>query len=113
MNVIMVEVYGGEVARVASDATAFGHRDALFNVSFLAISNDPATDSEQKTWARENWQKTLPYSTGGAYVNYMSEGDDVHAAYSDARFQRLAAIKAQYDPANLFRFNQNIPPAKG
>lgn len=112
MNVIMVEVYGGEVARIASDATAFGHRDALFNVSFLAISNDPATDSEQKTWARENWQKTLPYSTGGAYVNYMSEGDDVHAAYSDARFQRLAAIKAQYDPTNLFRFNQNIPPAK-
>ena len=69
-------------------------------------------DGEQKAWARENWQRALPYSTGGAYVNYMSEGEDVHSAYGDARFQRLGAIKAQYDPANLFRFNQNIPPAK-
>ena len=113
MNVIMIEVYGGAVARVASDNTAFGHRDALFNLSMLAISNDAAMDAEQRAWARENWQKALPHSTGGAYVNYMSEGEDVHSAYSDARFQRLAAIKAQYDPANLFRFNQNIPPAKG
>jgi FAD/FMN-containing dehydrogenase len=113
LNVIMVEVYGGAVARVASDATAFGHRDALFNLSHLAISNDAAMDGQQRVWARENWQKALPYSTGGAYVNYMSEGEDVHSAYSDARFQRLAAIKAQYDPANLFRFNQNIPPVKG
>jgi FAD/FMN-containing dehydrogenase len=112
MNVVMVEVYGGAVARVASDATAFGHRDALFNLSMLAISNDASIDDEQRAWARENWQKALPYSTGGAYVNYMSEGEDVHSAYSDARFQRLAAIKAQYDPENLFRFNQNIPPAR-
>jgi hypothetical protein len=43
----------------------------------------------------------------------MSEGEDVHSAYSDARFQRLAAIEAQYHPANLFSFNENIPPAKG
>ena len=113
MNVVMVEVYGGAVARVANDATAFGHRDALFNLSHLAISNDPTMDGQQRAWAREHWQKALPYSTGGAYVNYMSEGEDVHSAYSDARLQRLAAIKAQYDPANLFRFNQNIPPAKG
>ena len=109
----MIEVYGGAVARVPNDATAFGHRDALFNLGILAISDDPAIDAEQRAWAREGWQKSLPYSTGGAYVNYMSEGEDVHSAYGDARFQRLAAIKAQYDPANLFRFNQNIPPAKG
>jgi FAD/FMN-containing dehydrogenase len=109
---MMIETYGGAVARVANDATAFGHRDAMFNLGILAISNDPAIDAEQTAWARDAWQKILPYSTGGAYVNYLSEGEDVHAAYSDARFQRLAAIKAQYDPANLFRFNQNIPPAK-
>lgn len=112
MNVVMIELYGGEVARIPADATAFGHRDALFNFSVLAISNDPAADAEQKSWARAAWQKALPYSTGGSYVNYMSEGDDVHSAYSDAaRFQRLAKIKAQYDPNNLFRFNHNIPPA--
>jgi FAD/FMN-containing dehydrogenase len=113
MNVILIETYGGAVARVANDATAFGHRDALFNLSFMAISNDPAIDAEQMAWAREAWQKILPHSTGGAYVNYMSAGEDVHAAYSDARFQRLGTVKAKYDPANLFRFNQNIPPAKG
>lgn len=113
MNVILIETYGGAVARVAIDATAFGHRDALFNLSFMAISNDPAIDAEQMAWARAAWQKILPHSTGGAYVNYMSAGEDVHAAYSDARFQRLGAIKAKYDRANLFRFNQNIPPAKG
>ena len=113
LNTVMLETYGGAVARVANDATAFGNRDAMFNLSILAISNDPATDAEQTTWARDVWQKILPYSTGGAYVNYLSEGENVHSAYSDARFQRLAAIKAQYDPANLFRFNQNIPPSKG
>jgi FAD/FMN-containing dehydrogenase len=111
LNVMMIEVYGGAVARVANDATAFGHREAMYNLGILAIANDPAVDAEQKAWAREAWQKCLPYSTGGAYVNYLSEGEDVHSAYGDARFQRLAAIKAQYDPANLFRFNQNIPPA--
>jgi FAD/FMN-containing dehydrogenase len=112
-NSIMLEVFGGAVARVAKDATAFGHRDAMFNLSFLAISDDPTRDSEQKAWARDSWQKLLPHSTGGTYVNYLSADENVHSAYSDARFQRLAAIKAEYDPSNLFRFNQNIPPAKG
>ena len=113
LNVIMIEVYGGAAARVPNDGTAFGHRHAMFNLGVLAISDDPAIDTEQRAWAREGWQKILPYSTGGAYVNYISEGEDVHSAYSDARFQRLTAIKTQHDPANLFRFNQNIPPAKG
>jgi len=111
MNVVMIEAYGGAVARVPADSTAFGHRDALFNFSALAISEDSTIDAEQKAWARDAWQKALPYSTGGTYVNYLSEGDDVHAAYSDARFERLQTIKAQYDPGNLFRFNHNIPPA--
>ena len=113
MNTVLVESYGGAVARVANDATAFGNRDAKFNLSFLGISENPATDAEQMAWARVGWQKIRPYSTGGAYVNYLSEGEDVHLAYGDARFERLTAIKAQYDPANLFRFNQNIPPVKG
>ena len=112
-NTIFIELYGGAVARVANDATAFGHRDAMFNLTVLGISDNPAMDTEQKAWAREAWQKMLPHSTGGAYVNYMSEGEDVHSAYRDERFERLARVKAQYDPANLFRFNQNIPPAKG
>jgi len=112
LSAIMFEGYGGAVARVPSDATAFGHRDSMFNLGILAISDDPAIDAEQKAWARHHLQKISPYTTGRAYVNYMSEGEDVHTAYQDVRFQRLAAIKAQYDPANLFRFNHNIPPSK-
>jgi FAD/FMN-containing dehydrogenase len=57
------------------------------------------------------YQRILPHSTGGTYVNYLSAGDDVHTAYADARFRRLVGIKARYDPGNLFRFNQNIAPA--
>jgi FAD/FMN-containing dehydrogenase len=110
-NSILLEAYGGAVARVANDATAFGHRDAMFNMLILAISDNHRIDAEQTAWGRSVWQKILPHSTGGAYVNYLSAGEDVHSAYQDARFQRLAAIKAKYDPANLFRFNQNIPPA--
>lgn len=111
-NSMVLEAYGGAVARIASDATAFGHRDAMFNLLILAISDNHKIDAEQTAWGRDVWQKILPHSTGGAYVNYMSAGENVHSAYQDARFQRLAAIKAQYDPENLFRFNQNIPPAK-
>jgi FAD/FMN-containing dehydrogenase len=112
LNAILLETYGGAIALVANDATAFGHRDAMFNMLILAMSDNRAMDAEQTAWARDVWQKILPHSTGGAYVNYLSEGEDVHSAYQDARFRRLEAIKAQYDPGNLFRFNQNIPPAK-
>jgi hypothetical protein len=108
-----VEAYGGAAGRVAEDATAFGHRDAMFNLLILAMSDDRSIDAEQLGWARDIWTKILPHSTGGAYVNYLSAGEDVHMAYRDARFDRLAAIKAKYDPSNLFQFNQNIPPAKG
>jgi FAD/FMN-containing dehydrogenase len=112
LNSIVLEAYGGEISRVPKDATAFGHRDAQFNMLILAISDHSGTDAEQIAWGRDVWQKILPHSTGGAYVNYLSAGEDVHVAYQDARFDRLTAIKAQYDPSNLFRFNQNIPPAK-
>ena len=83
------------------------------NLGILTISDDPAIDGEQKVWARRVGRRLFRTQPGGAYVNYMSEEEDVHSAYSDARLQRLGVIKAQYDPANLFRFNQNIPPAKG
>lgn len=108
---IFIESYGGAVSRVAKDATAFEHRYSPFNIGILAISTDPALDDAEKAWARNLYQRMLPYSTGGSYVNYLSEGDDVHTAYTGARFRRLAEIKRRYDPGNLFRFNQNIAPA--
>jgi hypothetical protein len=107
---ILIESYGGAISRVPPDATAFGHRQSPFNVGILAISTDPALDQAEVAWARNLYQRIAPHSTG-SYVNYLSEGDDVHTAYSDARFRRLAGIKARYDPGNRFRFNQNIAPA--
>jgi hypothetical protein len=66
MSTVLVESYGGAVARVANDATAFGNRDAKFNLSFLRISQGPASDAEQMAWARVGWQRIRPFSTGGA-----------------------------------------------
>ena len=111
-NTVALESYGGAVARVPKGATAFDLRDAPFNMLILALSLDAAQDGTQVAWARDLWQRILPHSTGQAYVNYLSAGEDVHTAYEDARYQRLAAVKAVYDPGNLFRFNQNISPAR-
>ena len=111
MNQVALESYGGAVSRIPKGATAFDLRDAPFNMMILALSREAAQDGAQIAWARALWQKILPHSTGQAYVNYLSAGDDVHTAYEDARYQRLAAVKAVYDPGNLFRFNQNIVPA--
>ncbi|MCW5977527.1 MAG: FAD-binding oxidoreductase [Bryobacteraceae bacterium] len=108
---IMIESHGGAISRVAKDATAFEHRYAPFNLGIFAVSTDPMLDQADAAWARKLYQQILPNSTGGSYVNYLSEGDDVHTAYSDARFGRLAGIKARHDPGNLFRFNHNIAPA--
>lgn len=110
-DTVAIEGYGGAVSRVSKDATAFEHRTSPFNLLILAISTDPALDQADMAWARGLYQRVLPHSTGGTYVNYLSAGDDVHTAYDDARFRRLAGIKARYDPGNLFRFNHNIAPA--
>src|SRR5260370_42082769 len=74
----------------------------MFNLGILAISDDPAVDTEQMAWARDGWQKILPYSTGGAYVNYLSEGEDVRSAYSDA----LPAPSGDQSPV---RSRESIP----
>ncbi len=107
---IAIECYGGAVSRVSQDATAFEHRHSPFNLLILAISANPALDHADMAWARDLYKRVLPHSTG-TYVNYLSAGDDVHTAYADARFRRLAGIKARYDPGNLFCFNHNIAPA--
>jgi FAD/FMN-containing dehydrogenase len=72
---------------------------------------DPAQDSEGIGWARELFKATAPYSTGGVYVNFLTqdEQDRVRAAYG-SNYDRLVALKNKYDPGNLFRLNQNIKP---
>ena len=102
----------GAAARVPPDAMAFSRRDAEFVLNVHTRWNEPADDGRCVSWAREFFAAMAPYAMGSVYVNFMpdDEGDRVQAAYG-ANFARLAAIKARWDPSNLFRMNQNIEPA--
>jgi FAD/FMN-containing dehydrogenase len=101
---------GGAVARVDDTATAFGDRRSAFCFNVVGLWNDPDQDDTHIAWAREFASALEPFGTGGVYVNFTSEVDRAHAAYSDAKFERLRALKRTYDPTNLFRLNQNIQP---
>ena len=74
--------------------------------------DDPADDQRGIAWARDFFQTAAPFASGSAYVNFMTadEGERVRAAYGP-NYDRLAQVKRQYDPDNLFRMNQNIKPA--
>jgi FAD/FMN-containing dehydrogenase len=102
----------GAAGRVERSATAFSYRDAKFAEVIVGVDPDPANNERMIAWARDYWNALHPHSAGGAYVNMiMDEGaGQVAAAYRD-NYQQLARIKAIYDPANLFRVNQNIKPA--
>ncbi|MDX1624838.1 MAG: BBE domain-containing protein, partial [Gemmatimonadota bacterium] len=102
----------GAVREVDSDATAWSYRDVTWSMVIAAIDPDPDNADRLKEWARGYWEAMRPHTAGGAYVNFMmEEGDErVRATYRD-NYDRLAEVKAEYDPDNLFRVNQNIPPA--
>ncbi len=77
------------------------------------IDPDPAKAPDLKRWARHYWEAVHPFNLEGAYVNFMMPDEGaarVQATYG-ANYERLAAVKRRYDPENLFRVNQNIPPA--
>lgn len=111
---IMLEIFqfDGATNRMAPNATAFAHRSAKFDFTAVAKWSDPAQDERYITWARDFYEAMRPHMSGGVYVNYLGvEGEErVRAAYG-ANYERLVALKAQYDPTNLFRLNQNIAPA--
>jgi FAD/FMN-containing dehydrogenase len=109
-----VHVYpiNGAAHRVGSADTAFSYRDANFALVIVAIDADVAASAVATEWCKTYFDAVHPYSAGGAYVNFMmEEGQErVQASFRD-NYARLAAIKAKYDPDNLFRVNQNIRPA--
>ncbi len=103
----------GAVHGVSRDATAWGARDATWSMVIAAIDPNPQQAGPLTRWGKAYWEAVHPFNLGGAYVNFMmdDEGDArVKASYGD-NYGRLAAVKAKYDPANLFRVNQNIKPA--
>ena len=98
---------------VGPEETAFAYRDANYGAVFAGVDPDPAMVDAIGAWSRGYQEALHPYSAGGAYVNMMmDEGPDrVRASYR-GNYERLAQIKAEYDPENLLRINQNIPPAR-
>ncbi len=103
----------GATNRVGEDDTAWAHRDATFSQVIVGVDPDPAHAGLVKNWAVDYWEATHPGSVGGAYVNFMmdDEGQDRVRATFGPHYDRLAAVKATYDPTNLFHVNQNIRPA--
>jgi hypothetical protein len=112
LRAVQLRVLGGEMARIPAEATAFGHRKSRI----LAVVVNFYEGADDKP-VREAWVQRLAadlrQGDTGAYVNFLyDEGEQrIRAAYPGGTFERLAAIKARYDPTNLFRLNQNIPPA--
>jgi FAD/FMN-containing dehydrogenase len=101
------------VHAVRSDETPWGARDATWSMVIAAIDPDPGKAAALKNWAKTYWDGVHPYNLGGGYVNFMSDDEGegrVKASYG-ANFDRLVAVKRKYDPANLFRVNQNISPS--
>jgi FAD/FMN-containing dehydrogenase len=95
------------------DDGAVGNRDAHYVGGFAATWPPGAPADPHVAWARDGWERTRPFSTGGTYINFLLAEDDTRrtAATYGANYQRLQRVKATYDPGNLFRVNRNIPPA--
>ena len=110
---ILLESLHGASKDVDPESAALGYRDAAFNVSVMASWLDPAEDDEEVSWARETAAALEPWSTSGGYANYMQADEPierVRAAFGADNFTRLQALKSRYDPDNVLRRNQNIPP---
>jgi FAD/FMN-containing dehydrogenase len=106
------EHLGGAIAR-GGTASAFGHRDALFDFSILTSWADPAQTDEHVAWTRGFWEAMQPHAAASVYVNNLgTEGEDrVRAAYAPEIYKRLVGLKDEHDPDNFFCLNQNIRPS--
>jgi hypothetical protein len=104
---------GGAVGSRPSDHSAVGNRDAAAVLNITAAWDKKEEDPAHVEWARSTWRDMRRFSTGGTYVNFLTEEettDRIAAAYG-SNLARLAEIKARWDPTNLFRLNKNIAPA--
>ncbi len=103
---------GGAINRVPVQATAYANRDANWLINVHGRWQNPASDDNCVSWARNLFRDLTPYASGSVYVNFLTgeETDRVRAAYGP-NYDRLVALKKKYDPNNFFRINQNILPA--
>jgi FAD/FMN-containing dehydrogenase len=110
---ILIESLHGAPKAVDRGFSALAYRAAAFNVSAMAGWSEPEEDEIQIAWARETAAAIEPWSLGGGYANYMQADEPlerIRAAFGDDAFERLRALKSRYDPRNVLRRNQNIPP---
>lgn len=111
-SMIFLQRLHGAAGRVEATDTAFPHRYDHYNCGAMAGWDDPAETEANVRWARGSWKALQPFCERSAYVNDLGEeGEErVRAAYGP-NYDRLATLKRKYDPTNLFRMNQNVPPA--
>ena len=111
MAVAQLRVLGGAIARVTNDATAYAHRQRRLMVNVAALYQDPADRQRLEAWVLE-LSRVLADDGVGAYVNFLGEDGAarLREAYPAGTLDRLVEVKSRYDPANLFRLNQNIAP---
>jgi hypothetical protein len=111
LSAVVVECYGGAAGRVASDATAFPHRDLPWDILFIAQWTDPAETTSHRDWARSGEELLRPFSANAHLLSALDIESEavIHTAFGP-NLQRLTAIKEKYDPTNFFRVNYNIKP---
>ena len=111
LRAVQVRVLGGAVSRVPAEATAYAHRTRRILVNIAALFDRPEDATRYEAWATRFWH-ALRNGEPGAYVNFLaSDGPSrIHEAYPGRTLERLTAIKARYDPTNLFRLNENVRP---
>jgi FAD/FMN-containing dehydrogenase len=113
-TLVIIRHVGGAISRVGADETAFGDRSSEWMLSIDATWRDPADDDRNIEWTRAFWDAARPFSHGKTYFNFpglLEDGDAAVRTSYGANHDRLARIKAAYDPENVFRLNQNIRPA--
>jgi FAD/FMN-containing dehydrogenase len=108
---IHVHQMGGAMSRVPESSSSFGERSMPFVLNAVTGWHDPAQDKAHSDWARSVVAAASDASTGRAYTNFLGDRDAARSSYGDETYARLAELKAEYDPTNVFRLNQNIEPA--
>ena len=113
-SAILIFPLGGAVNELPEEHSAVGNRDAAAVLNISAAWDHAANDAENVEWARETWRDMRRFSTGGTYVNMLTEeegGERIRAAYG-ANYERLAKAKAAWDPDNVFHVNKNVQPSR-
>jgi FAD/FMN-containing dehydrogenase len=108
---IHVHQMGGAMGRVAESASSFGERSMPFVLNAVTGWHDRGGDDAHVEWARKVIASASDASTGRAYTNFLGDRNAARSSYGDETYDRLAELKAEYDPTNVFRLNQNIEPA--